>query len=161
MQQIAVSTKPVALESVRALRKNLRVLEREFARSLSPESTCCGVTLAQCHLLLEVEERGETGVTELAAALELDKSTLSRTVDGMWHAGMLSRETDPSNRRRQVVKLTEEGRAKARSINTGCDEYYAGLIGSIPPDKRSVAIEGVTLLAAAMNGRKHTSGGRS
>ena len=61
---------------IRAFRADLRVLEREVVLSLSSDTGCCGVSVAQCHLLLETEARGRTNVTELAAATVLDKSTL-------------------------------------------------------------------------------------
>jgi hypothetical protein len=84
-----------AAASIREFRKHLRQLEREVGYSMASETACCGVTLAQCHHLLEVDARGSTSITELATALELDKSTLSRTVDGACRAGLLSREIEP------------------------------------------------------------------
>src|SRR5512136_774154 len=110
MIQLWRVTTMVDQKTLRTLRKSLRVLEREVELSMASDTGCCGVTLAQCHLLLEVEARGGTGVTELAEILDLDKSTLSRTVDGLCHAGLLSRETDPGNRRCHILSLTEKGR---------------------------------------------------
>ena len=145
-------------EEIRRFRRDLRVLEREVALSLASETGCCGVTLAQCHLLLEVGERERTGVTGLAAALELDKSTLSRTVDGMCRAGLLSRETDPGNRRRQVIRLTGEGRARAEAIHALCDRSYSRLLERIPGRKRRAVIEAVALLGAAMRRQRREAG---
>ncbi len=110
----------------------MRELEREVELALQSQTECCGVTPAQCHLILAVEESGESSVGELAAALELDASTLSRTVDGLVKAGALSRREDPANRRRQLVGLTEMGREKADTINRLCDRYYEGLLSALP-----------------------------
>jgi DNA-binding MarR family transcriptional regulator len=139
------------MSGVRAYRSRIRVLEREIERSLASETGCCGVSLPQCHLLLEVEEKGQTGVTELSTALELDKSTLSRAIEGLWKAGLVSRETDPGNRRRQVVTLTRKGREKAASINARCDGFYEKLLQGIPREKREMVRESVALLAEAMH----------
>ena len=136
--------------SIRALRKDLRVLEREIELTLSSQTGCCGITVAQCHLLLEVEQRDRTSVTELAAALELDKSTLSRAVDGLCRVGLLDREADPSSRRQQVIRLTTKGKAKAASINGLCDRFYARILDSIPGVKKRVMMESVALLGQAM-----------
>ena len=135
---------------IREFRKDLRVLEREIELTLASQTGCCGVTVAQCHLLLEVELRGQSSVTELAAALELDKSTLSRTVDGLVQAGLLDRTTDPTSRRQQVIRLTEKGKATAASINEVCDRFYSLLLGSIPARKRLAAMESVALIGKAM-----------
>ncbi len=147
------STGPRAAEpggAIRRFRKNLRVLEREIARSLASETECCGVTMAQCHLLLEVAERGRTSITELSDALELDKSTLSRTVDSLWNAGLLSREAVPLDRRQQLICLTDKGREKTGAIDRLCDDSVARLFRHIPSNKRIQVRDVVAVLAGAM-----------
>jgi DNA-binding MarR family transcriptional regulator len=140
--------------SVRALRKDLRILEREVALSMASETGCCGVTLAQCHLLLEADLRGQTSVTELAGILELDKSTLSREVQAMCETGFLQRETDAENRRQQIVSLTRKGKARAERINALCDGSYERLLDFIPVEKRRMVLESVALLARAMREKR-------
>jgi len=135
---------------IQEFRKDLRVLEREIELTLTSQTGCCGVTVAQCHLLLEVELRGQTSVTELASALELDKSTLSRAVDGLTRAGLLDRSADPTSRRQQVIRLTEQGKTRTTSINEVCDRFYSRLLGSIPARKRLAAVESVALIGKAM-----------
>lgn len=135
---------------VRAFRRSLRTLERQIELSLASETECCGVTPAQCHLILAIEEKGEPSVGELAAALELDQSTLSRTIDGLVKAGMLSRREDPANRRRQLIGLTDPGRAKADGINALCDESYSGLLTSLPEDEAGVIIRALPLFAKSL-----------
>ena len=136
--------------SIRDFRGNLRVLEREVELSMTSDAGCCGVTFAQCHLLLEVERRGRTSVTELAAALELDKSTLSRTVDAACRAGLIDRSVDPSSRRQQVLSLTGAGKETAATINSQCDASYRRLFDFIPPEKRTMVVQSVALLSEAM-----------
>lgn len=136
--------------SIKAFRKGLRELEREVDLALSSQTECCGVTIAQCHLLLAVEESGEASVSEIAAALELDASTLSRTVDGLVRLGHLSRREDPENRRRQLVSLSPEGTAKVDSINGLCDKYYGGLLSALPAGKVKAVAEALPVFAQAM-----------
>ena len=145
-------------DAIRDFRKSLRILEQEVGYSMASETGCCGVTLAQCHLLLEIEQRGTTGITELASALELDKSTLSRTVDGMCRSGLVDRRTDPANRRQQLISLTAKGRKKADGINGLCDFSYARLFDFIPADKRDSVIESAALLARAMRQKRKDPG---
>jgi DNA-binding MarR family transcriptional regulator len=140
--------------SIRDFRKSLRVLEQEVGLSMASETGCCGVTLAQCHILLEVDQRGQSSVTELATLLELDKSTMSRTIDTMCRAGLLNRETDPANRRQQVIRLTEEGKQKSDRVNGLCDTSYARLFDFIPADKRRMVVESAALLARAMRQKR-------
>jgi DNA-binding MarR family transcriptional regulator len=143
---------------IRDFRRSLRVLEREVGLSMASDTGCCGVTLAQCHLVLEVEARGSTRVTELADILDLDKSTLSRTVDCLCRAGLLNRETDPANRRQQVIILTEKGKTKTTAINRTCDASYRRLFNLIPRGKKKQVAESIALLAKAMRGRRKNPG---
>jgi DNA-binding MarR family transcriptional regulator len=142
--------------SIREFRRNLRVLEREVERSMASEAGCCGVTFAQCHLLLEVERQDRTSVTELASLLELDKSTLSRTVDGVFRAGLIDRAVDQASRRQQVITLTPKGRDTARMINSQCDESYTRLFDFIPSEERPGVVRAVALLANAMRQKRRT-----
>jgi DNA-binding MarR family transcriptional regulator len=144
--------------AIRDFRKNLRALEREVQLSMASDTGCCGVSLAQCHLLLEVEDRGRTSITALADILELDKSTLSRTVDGMCRAGLLNREIDPSNRRQQIISLTEAGKEKAETINSLCDGSYARLFDFIPAASRRSVVKSVALVAEAMRHMRKSPG---
>lgn len=140
--------------TVRDFRANLRVLEREVELSMTSEAGCCGVTFAQCHLLLEIERLGKTSVTGLASVFELDKSTLSRTVDAACRAGLIDRTVDPLNRRQQVISLTEPGREKADAINRLCDASYSRLFDFIPAAQRPIVARSVAILAEAMRQKR-------
>jgi DNA-binding MarR family transcriptional regulator len=111
------------LSAVRLLRKQLRVIEREVERQLKSQTLCCGVTSAQCHVLLELAEGGASSLVELSERLKLDTSTLSRTVDSLVRAGHVTRITDPANRRYVLVGLTRKGRQKVEFIDRESDRF--------------------------------------
>lgn len=135
---------------LRDFRKYLREIEREVARSLKDQTTCCGVTMAQCHVILELGELGNPSIGDLADRLKLDASTLSRTVDGLVKSGLLNRLEDPRNRRRTVISLTEKGQAVSESINTQCDQFYLSLFSKIPAERHGRLLEAVGLLAGIL-----------
>ncbi len=148
----------MAKPSIRDFRRNLRVLEREVERALQAQTECCGVSSAQCHLLLTLEESGASTVGDLAARLELDPSTLSRTVDGLVKAGLAERREDPENRRRQIVSLSGTGTAKADSINEQCDLYYRRLLDSLPPAEAETLLAALPVLARALRAFRESQG---
>ena len=139
---------------IRAFRRSLRSLEREIALTLARETSCCGVTTAQCHFLLETEARPKASLAELADALSLDSSTLSRTADGLLGEGAIIREQDPENRRKVSIRLTESGCAKVDTIHELCDASYRQVLGYIDAEKRPAVIEAVGLLADALERRR-------
>jgi DNA-binding MarR family transcriptional regulator len=142
----------VADPGIREFRKHLRAIERAVGSLLKGETVCCGVTPAQCHVLLEIAEAGETSLVDLAQRLGLDSSTLSRTVDGLVKAGLVIRETDPGNRRYVKLRLTVAGRSKVGLIDGACDRFYADLLGRVPKHERPRLAESVKLLARMLAG---------
>jgi DNA-binding MarR family transcriptional regulator len=135
--------------SVEDFRGHLRVLEREVVRQLEGETTCCGVTLAQCHALLELSS-SELSLTSLAAALDLDTSTLSRTVEGMVKAGLVERAVDAADRRSVRLTLTPTGRERIATINEMCNRHYAALLGELSATDQRRVVRAVRLLADSM-----------
>jgi len=124
-------------------------MEREVVRQLAQETGCCGVTLAQCHALLELS-CAEQSLTALAAALDLDVSTLSRTVEGMVRCGFVERTQDSADRRSVRLRLTDSGRHKVATIDEMCNRYYGRLLEDLIEKDQRCVIRAVRLLAQLM-----------
>jgi len=137
------------ITTIREFRSNLRVLEREITTQLEGETNCCGVTLAQCHSLLELSQRPHS-LTSLADVLDLDRSTLSRTVESMVKSGLCERATVAGDRRSVRLALSPLGRSKVDSINRMCDEYYGEVLGQLGDSVQRQVIRSVGILAEAM-----------
>ncbi|OHD55127.1 MAG: hypothetical protein A2Y33_01085 [Spirochaetes bacterium GWF1_51_8] len=132
------------------LRKTLRILEREIEKVIEDQSGCCGVSFAQCHTLLEIEEIGEVSIKALSERLELDNSTLSRTIDKMVKDGLIHRTENPSDRRYLMLSLTDNGKKTANSIGLMCNGYYRELFENIPVEKHNQIIDSIGILASSM-----------
>lgn len=135
---------------IRSFRKTLRRFERLLGSQLKDNSCCNGVTMAQCHALLEIQERGQMNLVRLVKNLGLDKSTLSRTVDGLVNIGLVMRVPDPSDRRVNLITLTDQGRATCNRLNSTNDDYYGQVINRVLKQKREDVIESFGLLVRAM-----------
>lgn len=144
------------ISEIRFFRKTVRRFERLLSDQVKEDSCCIGVTLAQCHALLEIEEHGETTIRELTGSLGLDKSTLSRTIDSLVKAGLVERIPHPSDRRFMLLNLTDRGKATCNEINATNDAYYTKIFQSIPVRKHEGVVESLGLLVRAME-----EGGRS
>jgi DNA-binding MarR family transcriptional regulator len=135
--------------AVEDFRRDLRVLEREVARQLDSETACCGVTLPQCHVLLELSF-SDLSLTGLTAALDLDKSTLSRTVEALVKAGLVERAVAAGDRRSLRLTLSGQGRARVRAIDEMCNRHYAAVLRQMGAADRRQALRLVRLLAVGM-----------
>jgi DNA-binding MarR family transcriptional regulator len=139
----------VDVEMIRKFRDKMRRLEREIGWQLKSDTECCGVTLAQCHIIVEIVNRGETSVVDLSSALGLDTSTLSRHINGMVNVGLADRVLNPKDRRYVSITLTAQGRKVYKSIEDICNAKYAKIFEFIPPERRLQVLESFNLLVDA------------
>ena len=131
-------------ELIRVLVRNLGILEKDDASG-------CGVTISQCHAMVEVGRAGEISLNELAEILTLDKSTMSRTINNLVEEKLVVRETHQEDRRFVTIKLSAEGEKIFQGTETAMFNYYKQVFESIPEDKRAVVLEGLQLLVEAVN----------
>ena len=122
-------------QNIKVFRKLLRRFEREIFMQ-NNESCCNGVTVAQCHTLLEIENKGKESLTELSKTLGLDKSTISRTVDGLVNIGLLDRTIPAENRRMATIQLTEAGKGVCHSINCNNDKYFSDTLSVLSDSEK-------------------------
>lgn len=137
---------------VRDFRRDLRKFERLVGSQHKGNTCCSGVTLAQCHTILEMEHLGRTTAGELAQSLGLDKSTLSRTIDGLVNIGQVSRVPHPYDRRYTWLVLTDQGQATCDEINRLNDLYYRQVFKAIPKSEQPGVLQAFSLLVDAMTG---------
>lgn len=136
--------------SIRQFRETMRQIQRKLGWLAKNDATCCGITVAQCHALLEIGNKKSMTLVELAAALDLDTSTISRTIDGMVHDGIVARTISEHDRRCLNLVLTEKGLALFNEINDTYDQYYENIFRGIPEEKHAQVIESINLLAGAL-----------
>ncbi len=135
-------------ESVQSFRKILRRIER---LSQIIDSNCCStVTNAQCHALLAIEEFGETTTIELSKTLLLDKSTLSRTVEGLASKGLIERGVHPEDRRHVKLSLSEKGKQTCDQINNTNNLTYLNILQKLTVEDQRTVIQSFDRFADAM-----------
>ncbi len=137
-------------KTARQLRELLRILERKLGIVNDSTQSCCGVTLAQCHTLVEIGRLKRVSLNQLASRLDLDKSTTSRTVDNLVRRGLVLRQTAADNRRSVVIKLTAGGTALFTDIETNMGRYFEQILASIPASKHQNVLESLKLLLDAI-----------
>ena len=125
-------------EQIRRFRHFLRGFER--ITNVQLKNCCAGVTLAQCCVLLEIDENGRLTMGQLASRLRLDNSTLSRTIDGLVGRGLVERLREDKDRRVVRIQLTEEGDAVCLAIHEENDRHCRRVFEKIPPSERKTVV---------------------
>ncbi|MEB0042425.1 MULTISPECIES: MarR family winged helix-turn-helix transcriptional regulator [unclassified Pseudomonas] len=91
-----------------SLRKATRRISQMYDVVLAP----CGLRSTQRSILMQIARSQVPSMSELAAALVLDRSALAHNLKPLERDGFVSVEIDPNDRRSRLVKLTSVGEAK-------------------------------------------------
>ncbi|MEU2154020.1 MarR family transcriptional regulator [Streptomyces sp. NPDC019396] len=113
-------------EEFLALERELAVFLRraransgEMAREVHPE-----LEPAAYGLLVRLEEAGRQRATDLAVYFGVGKATMSRQLRALEQLGIVAREPDPADGRASLVRLTDEGLARFRSVRNARRQTY-------------------------------------
>lgn len=139
------------LLKVKQLRETIRLMERKLGVLEDCNVPCGGITITQCHALVEIGRAKSISLIELSELLNLDNSTMSRTVNNLVNKGLVERELDKKDRRYVTIKLSESGSNAFNTIETNMNEFYLKVYQSIPNDKQEQVLEGMQILLEAIS----------
>lgn len=101
--------------------------------------------------LVGLERCGPARLSDLAAGLLLDLSTVSRQVKSLEAQGLVARSGDPDDRRANVVDLTEAGRARLAGQRAARWEGVVRALGELTSEHRDGLIRLFERIAAAVH----------
>src|SRR3954447_5418081 len=143
---------PVAAElDARELQDRVVAFVRAFGLH-RPENTPCGepVAVSQAHALTELAAGGPLAQWELATALGLSKSTVSRLVGQLEERGWLERGRDNEGDGRVVkLHLTPAGLATAARIADARRARMDRLLANLPEADRPAVMHALKILTEA------------
>jgi DNA-binding MarR family transcriptional regulator len=87
-------------------------------------------------VLARLHDDGPMRLAALATLLGLDPSTVSRQVQGLTEAGLISRRADPDDRRAARLELTEAGRTRLLATRDHRSRLLHGLLEVWPAEDR-------------------------
>ncbi|MDO5605359.1 MAG: MarR family transcriptional regulator [Paracoccus sp. (in: a-proteobacteria)] len=90
-----------------------------------------GLSRAQWRILAHLGSFGALTATEICTRGYLEKSKVSRAVAGLEAAGLILRQPSDSDRRAELLSLTERGRAVHADLAERARSYQAGLVTRI------------------------------
>lgn len=134
------------LDGSKKLREQVRILERRLGILSENDMTCCGITMAQCHAIVEIGRAEALSLSDLAEILGLDNSTASRTVNNLVTRGLVQRNTAPEDRRYVSISLTNSGTDIFKNIESRMDTRFSAIYEKLPESRREQILEAVDLL---------------
>lgn len=136
----------------KALREQIRTLVRQLG-VLSTTQTPCGADIGVSHahaLIVLHEEGGPLKQRDLAARLNLDKSSVTRLVRRMQKDAHVQMCENPEDARVRAVCLSPQGRALASRLQQESAKRFASVLDHLAPEQRQPVLESLAALNQAL-----------
>lgn len=124
-------------------------LKRVYRYNDRDRICCYDISITQCWALRELHQLGPATLNELAAALHLDKSTVSRVVDALERKGYVTRGRHPADGRAVLVDATADGDLLRARIEADLLEQERQMLAEFEPEVRRGVVRMLTRLAEA------------
>ena len=100
-------------------------------------------------LLVHLAKVGQMRPADLAASMNLDRSTISRHLGNLAAQGLIERDADPQDGRAYVLRVTAEGRLEAQAYIADRIAKVADIIDDWPAHDRTAFAELLTRFTTA------------
>lgn len=121
----------------------LRQLVRALRLSDSSVQLRAGVSGAQLFVLQQLHERSASSLGELAERTHTHQSSASVVVRRLVEQGLVRRDADPADRRRQLLTLTDAGRRMVRGAPPTAQAHLVDAFLALPPATRQSLARGL------------------
>ena len=123
-----------------ALSTILRWSSRADNRRLLHDAKGAALSSTDSWLLERVVVSGPVRMSKLAEWMAVDKSTMTTEVRRLEKGGLVSRRSDPSDKRAVLISATDEGRTAIARHRSAAQEVYTTLVGKwTEPDRADFA----------------------
>ena len=105
-------------------------VSRDFARSYRDRF---GISVAEWRVIAHLGRGGEVSVRDIHDRVAMDKSKVSRAATRLEAEGLISKRTDPNDRRLLKLSLTPNGRALLDELTPLARDFQAHLTRRLGP----------------------------
>ncbi|AHV97394.1 winged helix-turn-helix transcriptional regulator [Paenibacillus sp. 7124] len=133
-------------------RELFQIMTRRFG--LLNKNCCsvggCDISLAQSHLLYEIDRRHKPSMQQVAEALGTEITTFSRQVQSLIQMKLVKKTPDPNDRRVYTLSLTAEGKMIAGIIDQQMNDYLDEVFSYMTEFEKETVLRSVKLFNEAM-----------
>ena len=125
----------------------LRPVLLQLNRFLRREAHALGITGSQATILRLIQVAPELGASDLAAREGVSAPAMTRYLDRMEKAGLITRERSPDDTRRVLLGVTKKGAKVVQSVRRRRTAWLAERLDRLSPDELEQLDEAADLLA--------------
>jgi DNA-binding MarR family transcriptional regulator len=134
-------------ESAARAATDVRVVFSRLRRRLREVAALGDLTPSQTSVLSRLEKGGPASMSDLAAAEQVRPQSMAATLGAIAEHGLIQRQPDPGDGRRQLISLTDAGRERIAVSRRSRDEWLARrLTDDFTEAERRTVIEAMALL---------------
>ena len=115
------------------------LLSRANARSqslLSDAFAAEGVRGYHFRMLAALDQYGSSSQADLGRHTGIDRSDVVATLNDLVASGLVQREADPVDRRRNVITITKRGAGALERLDAALDDVQDALLDPLTPNER-------------------------
>ncbi|HEV7652150.1 MAG TPA: helix-turn-helix domain-containing GNAT family N-acetyltransferase [Actinophytocola sp.] len=135
----------VPVERISAVRAFNRSYTK-FLGALNGHLLSTPYSLTEARVLFELGQRDETEVAELRRVIGLDAGYLSRLLARFEESGLVRRERSSSDARRQLIRLTANGRDTFRVLDTKSVAQIRTLLGDLTDEEQRRLVDAMDMI---------------
>lgn len=128
---------------LQAVHRIARARDVEFEAALAPLK----LNVTRYRVLVAVVRAGTCTMTDLAALIGYDRTTLARAIDQMVAAGLLQRLPVPADRRFVELSATDSGHALYRQTITIAERLNDAFFAGVDDEARRATMRGLEAMA--------------
>ncbi len=130
--------------------RRLGYLEHLKHHALDRIAAECGLYMGQPPILFMLANNAQKTQTEIAERLRVTPATIATSIKRMEKAGLLRKETHPTDQRRNLIVLTPEGEETVRKCKAMFDDMDQTLMSALSPEETQIFGDLLTRLIVRM-----------
>jgi DNA-binding MarR family transcriptional regulator len=130
------------------------ILRLDVPRGALPEGV--SINRSGHWLLVRVSEQEHARISDVAEAVGLDLSTVSRQVRDLVAAGLMTKVQDPADGRASLLSLTEQGAAVLEAVSDARRRVLAEAIADWTDEERNALASGLLHLGSGLHALHET-----
>jgi len=115
------------------------------------------LSLTEARVLYELANRSEPTASEIASSLNLDLGYLSRILRSFSAQGLIRRQPSKSDRRQNLLPLTEAGRSCAKTLAQRSSEQVRQILSPLSPGQRERLVDSMAAIESLLTPSQPTA----
>src|SRR5580700_7153028 len=108
-------------------------------------------SLTEARILFELAQREASEVTDLRHAVDIDAGYLSRIMSRFESDGLISRQRSATDGRRQVIRLTDNGRSVVAGLDGRSAAQTRDMLAAVREDDRRRLLEAMHVITDVLS----------